>query len=195
MNITPKIQLAITRAAILHKSQKSKIDGYPYIIHPFSVAFIVSNYTTDEDVVVAALLHDVLEDVEGYTSQNMREEFGDKVYEIVKELTEDKSPSDDDQTSIETWDVRKQKYIEKLRRDSQEALLICCADKVYNLNNILQAYKKYGDEIFSLFHASAGKQIWYYNEILKVFKEFFNHELVADLEALYVEAESLFPKD
>ncbi len=192
MKMTPKIQLAIARASILHRDQKSKIEGFPYIVHPYSVAFIVSNYTNDEDTVVAALLHDVLEDVVGYSSEDMKSEFGERVYSIVKELTEDKNPSDGEQRSIDTWETRKQKYIEKLKSDSQKALLICCADKIYNLRDITEAYKKSGEKIFSSFHASKERQLWYYEEILKIFKDRFDHELVTEFENLVVQAKALF---
>lgn len=65
MRLTSKIEKAINFAAQKHLGQIRKGDGLPYIVHPFGVAWILSGYSTDEDVIVAGLLHDVLEDVNG----------------------------------------------------------------------------------------------------------------------------------
>ena len=61
ITLTPKIQKAINTATTLHKDQKRKGGEYPYAVHLFSVAWILKDYTEDEDVIVASLLHDVLE--------------------------------------------------------------------------------------------------------------------------------------
>lgn len=192
MKITEKIQLAIIKAAELHSEQKTKLNAHPYVTHPYSVALVVSEYTDSEDVIAAALLHDVLEDVPGYSDVNMRNDFGQHVYNIVKELTEDKDPRDTDLKKIETWDTRKIKYLEKLKTDSQEALLVCCADKICNLSNMVRYYQEHGDSMFSQFNAPVEKQLWYYRETLKILKERLGGELVKELEDIFIQAEKLF---
>ncbi|MEK7182016.1 MAG: HD domain-containing protein, partial [Patescibacteria group bacterium] len=63
MFLTPQIDKAIQRATVLHHGQERKGTGAPYIVHPYAVAFLLAHYTDDEDVIIAGLLHDVLEDV------------------------------------------------------------------------------------------------------------------------------------
>ena len=93
MKFTPKIQKAINIAAEKHLRQKRKNTGRPFVVHPFSVGFILSEYTKDEDIICAGFLHDVLEDVKDYTFLDMKKDFGLRVSEIVKENTEDKYPN------------------------------------------------------------------------------------------------------
>lgn len=84
----------IERAAELHKNQFRKGDSnIPYISHPYSVAFILAQYTNDENVIVASLLHDVLEDVPGYYRADMITEFGEVVTSYVEEVSEQKDPN------------------------------------------------------------------------------------------------------
>ena len=79
MLLNPKIQKAIYIATHQHRHQKRKINDMPYIVHPFSVAWLLSEQTKDEDVIVAGLLHDVLEDTDGYDYENIQKDFGDRV--------------------------------------------------------------------------------------------------------------------
>src|SRR5680860_1476994 len=106
MKLTPKIQKAISRASVLHLGQKRKGDGAPYILHPYSVAFILSHYTNDEDIIVAGLLHDVLEDVDGYEKEDLQKEFGERVANMVSDVTEDISLKED-KGEKESWVERK----------------------------------------------------------------------------------------
>ena len=76
---TSHIQKAINKAADLHRGQIRKGDGLPYIVHPFSVALILLKYTNDEDIIAAGLLHDVLEDVEGYEYEDLKRNFTKKI--------------------------------------------------------------------------------------------------------------------
>lgn len=189
MKMTPKIQKAITKASILHHSQKRKGDGSPYIIHPYSVAFILAGYTNDENIIVAGLLHDVLEDVKGYTAEDMEKDFGNKITQIVKEVSEDKDPNDSKEKSKATWQKRKEKYLENLRNGSFEAMMVSCADKIHNLLSMLDAYKKRGDSMWEDFNAPTDKKIWFYREVLNILKEKLDNEIVKELEEVYLRAE------
>lgn len=90
MKFTPKIFNALNRAAALHAGQKRKGDGLPYIVHPCAVAFILSEHTGDEDTIIAGLLHDVLEDVPDFGGKKFKKEFGEKIFKIVKGVSEEK---------------------------------------------------------------------------------------------------------
>src|SRR4030066_162999 len=193
LTFTPKIQKAIVRSTQLHWNQTRKGDGLPYIIHPYSVAFIVSRYTKDEDTVVAAFLHDVLEDVkkEEYNDKQMIKEFGQNVLNIVKGVSEEKDASITKKEEKATWEERKRKYLERLRHDSEGSLIVCAADKIHNLQSMIDAYKVQGDKLFSKFNSPATKKLWFYGEVLKVLKEKLNNKIVKELELVFKEASAI----
>lgn len=191
--LTPKIHQAIVLASQLHFEKFRKgieAKAVPYIVHPFSVAWILAKYTSDEDVIVAALLHDVLEDVpkEKYSGKDLRRDFGEKVYRIVKEVSEDKDASITKEEQLKTWTKRKTAYIKNLATNSEAALFVCCADKIHNLQAMVVGLNKYGEKYFKNFNAPAPKRdkyIWYYGEILKILKRRLKNKIVYELECLY----------
>jgi (p)ppGpp synthase/HD superfamily hydrolase len=95
MKVTPRLEKAIRTATIAHKEQKRKGSDTPYIIHPYSVMCIAANATQDEDILIACLLHDILEDVsDKYPRKQMVKDFGDRVASIVDGVTKDSSLPD-----------------------------------------------------------------------------------------------------
>lgn len=189
MKLTQKIQQAINLASRLHLGQVRKGDsGLPYISHPFSVAWILSNYTEDEDIVVAGILHDVLEDVKGYYYDDMVRDFGERVAQIVKGVSEDKDPNIESDEKA-TWEERKSKYLANLKNDSDEALMVCAADKIHNLQSMISAYQEKGDALWDNFNSPKEKKLWLYQEILKFMKGRLNNPIVDELEEVYIQAE------
>ncbi|MFA5947596.1 MAG: HD domain-containing protein [Candidatus Gracilibacteria bacterium] len=161
MNLTQKIQNAINTAAHLHDGQERKADGLPYIVHPFTVALILMNYTADEDVIIAGILHDTIEDTP-YTKEQMEEAFGPRVTSLVTDLTE--------LPKTFSWQERKDSYLKHLETTSHESKLICAADKIHNLQSMLDAFRKFGEKANEKFNAPADKKLWFYEECLKIFK-------------------------
>lgn len=196
MELTPKIQKAIDRSAKLHNNQMRKSGQLPYIVHPYSVGAILSNYTDDEDVIIAGFMHDVLEDVEGYNVSNLREDFGNKVTNIVLYLTEQKKPNDSKRKAKKTWKERKTKYIEVLSYTSnQNILMVACADKLHNLQAFLEVYEEEGDDMWKSFNApepKATSTIWFHNELLKVFKKNLKSSIVDEYEEIIAVATEKF---
>jgi len=160
--LTPTIQKAINIAATLHDDQARKGDDLPYIVHPVSVALILMDYTNDEDIIVAGILHDTVEDT-SYTKEQMSEDFNPRITELVLDVTE----KDKDLP----WQQRKDDYLKHLSTTCHESKLICAADKLHNLQSMLEAFRKFGDKAFERFNAPADKKIWFYEECLKIFKE------------------------
>ncbi len=191
MKLTPKIQKAINLAGVLHYRQKRKGDGLPYITHPYSVAFILSDYTNDENIIVAGLLHDVLEDVPGYSETDMEKDFGEKITKIVKQVSEEKTLKSKGEKK-KTWRMRKSNYLEGLKSVSREALMVCAADKIHNLNSFIEAYKEQGERIAKKFNASIEEKLWFYGEVLKTLKKRLKNNIVKELEKKYKKAEKLF---
>jgi len=191
MLLTPKIQLAINKAAELHLSMVRKGDDAPYIIHPFTVAFILSHYTSDENTICAGLLHDVLEDVKGYGEAKMLKDFGQEITDIVKEVSEDKDPNvvTDEKA---TWQERKEEYLANMRNDSQEALMISCADKIHNLSCMIAAYKEQGEKLWDRFNSPKDKKFWFYEEVYKILEQRLDSEMVKELRLLIDQARELF---
>lgn len=129
-----RIEQALRAATILHKDQVRKgAVPIPYTSHLFAVTCILSDYTDDEDIIIAALLHDTLEDTD-YTAQELEADFGGKVREIVEAVTEPDSEED------LGWKEQKQQYAKKLRKAPPEALMIAAADKIHNMRSIVEEY-------------------------------------------------------
>ena len=115
-----KIHNAIIFASIKHQNQKRKGTNLPYIVHPMEVMQILTENGCSENVIVAGILHDTLEDTDT-TPQEIEKEFGKDILAIVQSESEDKS---------KTWKERKQHTIDCLKTDSLETKLVCCADKL-----------------------------------------------------------------
>uniref|UniRef100_A0A0N5AHV0 Ferrochelatase n=1 Tax=Syphacia muris TaxID=451379 RepID=A0A0N5AHV0_9BILA len=116
-------------AAKKHRFQKRKdLQQTPYINHPIGVANILANEgdVTDPSTIVAALLHDTVEDTDT-TLEEIQQVFGKKIRDIVDECTDDKSLS---------RDARKQAQIDNAASHCFEAKLVHLADKLYNLRDL-----------------------------------------------------------
>ena len=152
------IEKAIQFAAEAHKGQTRKGVPVPYILHPMEVAAIVSGMTTDEEIIVAAILHDTLEDCKEVTTEELEENFGAKVLDLVKVESEDKS---------KTWIERKEATITHLKVETRiEVKMIALADKLANLRSMVRAYDMMGEEIFLYFNQKDPSKIaWYYRSI------------------------------
>ncbi|MBP9728387.1 MAG: bifunctional (p)ppGpp synthetase/guanosine-3',5'-bis(diphosphate) 3'-pyrophosphohydrolase [Candidatus Moranbacteria bacterium] len=196
MFLTPKIERAIVRATVLHQSQKRKVSGVPYIVHPYSVAFLLAHYTDDEDVIIAGLLHDTLEDVPEYTEEMLREEFGDRVHRIVREVTEDYTQAEKEDHTLRgnNWRARKERYLKNLVNDSEEALLVATADKIHNMRNALDEYALHGDAVWEKFKRNADNLIWFYSEASRVISDHLKHPLVDEMNRLVLELQGTVKK-
>lgn len=184
MKFTLNIHKAINTAASLHLGQTRKGDGLPYIVHPFSVSLILSNYTDDENIIIAGLLHDVLEDVENYSMQDMTRDFGDDVTKIVLGVSEDKNPGNNNDEK-KTWRTRKEKYLENLKKDSFESLMVSCADKIHNLTTLTDAYSERGEAVWDKFNAPKEDILWYYEEIIKIMNSNLDNPIVKELKDVH----------
>jgi len=166
VNYTNRLDGAIRRAAWAHEKQNQHRTGtdIPYIIHPFGVMTIAGNYTDNEDVLVACLLHDVLEDVDAniYNEFDMELEFGQKVVLIVKDVTNNRNISD--------WHERSRDYLAHLENiASDEAVVVSAADKMHNLKSTLIDYGIYGDNLWQRFATkNAADQVWWYQSVFKI---------------------------
>lgn len=160
ITMTPRLSNAINKSAWAHRNQTRKGSDLPYIVHPYSVMCIASEATSDEDILIACLMHDVIEDVpEEYSADQMRADFGDRVLDIVLGVTKDDSLPD--------WQARADAYLHHLEHEaSDESVIVSCADKIHNLMSILADYDEIGDELWNRFNAGKERQVWWYRAIL-----------------------------
>lgn len=195
MKLTEKIEKALNLAAEKHNCQIRKSSKLPFIIHPVSVMIILSNYTEDQDILTASLLHDILEDVEDYDYQNLKNDFGEKIAQIVEGVSEDSELIANRLNDKKTWQSRKEQYIENLKDDSFESLMICAADKIHNLRSMTRTYQEQGEKMWQDFNAPLEKQIWYYESVLEILKEKLNNPIIKELEREFVKFEKMFIKN
>jgi len=185
INYTTRLDSAIRKAAWAHEqaAQHRKGTDIPYIIHPFGVMMIASNVTDDEDVLIACLMHDVLEDVDSaiYSESNMRAEFGDRVVAIVKDVTKD--------ATERNWHASANSYLRHLEHNaSDEAVIVSAADKAHNLISILADYDVVGESLWLRFSTkSSADQLWWYESILKVVVKRNGPQVLVDELSGYVD--------
>ena len=163
--MSKRLDSAIKYAVDKHQGQLRKREGTPYILHPLESAAIANDLTKDENVLIAAILHDTVEDTDA-TIEEVREKFGDRVAELVASETEDKRES---LPPSETWEIRKKESLEHLKNTTDPAVkILWLSDKLSNIRTIYQIYKKEGDEVWNNFHMKdPRKQEWYYRTIVE----------------------------
>ncbi|MFW6035580.1 MAG: HD domain-containing protein [Halanaerobiales bacterium] len=158
-----KYEKAVIMAATAHKGQIRKGSGEPYIIHPFTVAMTLIDEGCNEEVVIAGLLHDTVEDAE-ITFLNIEEKFGKEVTRLVRGATEvDKSLP---------WEERKNHTINYIKKAPLDERLLICADKLHNINSMIDDYEKIGEKLWQKFNGNKEQQKWYYTKILESFNSF-----------------------
>jgi (p)ppGpp synthase/HD superfamily hydrolase len=177
---------AIEYAARAHREHYRKGTNIPFIIHPISVAKILIEYDCSDEVVIAGILHDTVEDT-AVTLEAIRRSFGEKVASLVKAASEpDKS---------DTWENRKRHTIEYLKTAPMDALLLSCADKLDNIRSIKEDYERFGESVWKRFRRAKDSQEWYYSALADLFMGRAEGEPAATLfRQFYYEVQQVFPK-
>ena len=178
-----RVEQALRAITILHKDQVRKGNApIPYVSHLFAVALIVSDYTDNEDVFVAALLHDTLEDTD-YTADELQEDFGSKIQEIVLALTEPQ----DTASKEYTWKERKQRYAKLLRHAPQEALMIAAADKIHNMRSIVEEYYDDHPRFLADFQGSLEDRVLMYQDIANTLNRSLKNAILSEFNHVFNE--------
>ena len=155
---------AIAFAADKHKLQVRKGTSVPYIVHPMETASIAATMSDDACVIAAAVLHDVLEDCENVTQDDIENTFGAHVADLVAAETTVK----DENTS---WKEAKQQTIDRLVIADEEQLMVALADKLSNIRAIKRDYDVMGAKVFERFNVTDKKQhAWYYRSLRDAFE-------------------------
>ncbi len=179
--------------------ERRKGTGIPYLAHLFGVASLVmgeaglAGFPVTEDMVIAALLHDAVEDHGGAARlEDIRTNFGVEVARMVEGLSDSLA---EDANAKEPWEERKKAYIERLRNEPADARLISAADKLYNARSILEDYRVIGAEIWKRFKRSRDLQIWYFESLLHVFKSKGKMRIIDELERVVDELKEISAQD
>ena len=156
------IDLAIEIALKAHQNQVRKGTDIPYIIHPLAVGIILAKSGCSDEVIIAGILHDTVEDT-SITLDDIRETFGKKVSLIVK------GASEPDKSLI--WEERKSHTQDFLKGASMEVRFVALADKLNNIRAIASDYVKIGETLWKRFNRGKDAQKWYYQGLVQALRD------------------------
>jgi len=175
---------ALRFAGDAHSGQFRKGTRVPYLIHPLSVAKILLDHGCSDELAVAALLHDTVEDTD-VTLEQIRAIFGDAVARLVEFAT--------DPEELWTWERRKEHTLELLASGETPFLLLSLADKLDNIRSIRHDLELCGEEAWKRFKRSRAKQRWYYESLSRIFDARLDGSPGVDLAAKFrAEVEAVF---
>lgn len=191
--LTVRFTEAVEYARRLHTEYRKGTD-VPYMAHLLGVAALVMGEAggpvpVTEEMVIAALLHDAVEDHGGMPRlHEIEQRFGEDVARMVAGLSDTFA---EDHDKKEGWEERKNAYLARLREEGDDVALISAADKLYNAKSILDAYREIGDAVWARFKRGPGQQLWYFRELLAAFRVRPRNRIVEDLERVVGELEAL----
>lgn len=186
IKLGPRFQRAFEFAAKQHAGQTRKASSIPYIAHLMGVASLVFEAGGDEDLAIAALLHDVVEDCGGAPMlEQICRRFGARVAKIVDGCT------DAYQLPKPPWHDRKLSYINRLKKEDAETRLVSAADKLNNVRSILSDYRTIGESVWSRFNGGRDGTLWYYRTLRDEFLRSTPNRITRDFDLAVRDLESL----
>lgn len=153
---------ALLTAVDLHRGQARKGSDIPYVTHLLAVAAIVGESGGTEDEVIAALLHDAIEDTDA-TYRTLADRFGKPVADVVRAC------SDTDVTPKPAWEKRKKDYVAHVVGASESVRLVSAADKLANARSVLADLRVLKEELWARFRGGKDGTLWYYRSLVSVF--------------------------
>ncbi len=182
----PRFLRAFLFAEEKHAGQTRKASTIPYIAHLMGVASLVLEAGGDEDLAIAALLHDVVEDCGGAPMlKEVRRRFGARVATVVDGCT------DADTYPKPPWRERKENYIRHLRKADADTRLVSAADKLNNVRSILADYREIDESVWSRFNGGREGTLWYYRTLRDEFLRHRPNRITRELELAVNDLESL----
>jgi (p)ppGpp synthase/HD superfamily hydrolase len=188
---------ALVIAALVHAKAPRKGTAIPYIIHPVHVAAILQRHRYADPVVIAGLLHDVLEDIDyddgalqvamhatfpkadlppgvldgtAYRpifTRFLLAEFGGDVFNLVQGMTEPKN----DGGPRRNWRERRETILERLRGGPDDLVALKAADVLHNVQSIAEDIGHHGATVLGRFKASPADTLWYYSSVAAIVQE------------------------
>jgi (p)ppGpp synthase/HD superfamily hydrolase len=155
---------AVRYASKVHARQDRKGSGIPYAAHLLGVSSLVLEAGGDEDLAIAAVLHDAAEDHGGEARlSDIEERFGSRVAAVVRDCSDSLTPEGAPKSD---WETRKREHLRRLQDVPDEVLVVWMADKVHNGRAIVTDLQADGTTAMSRFNAAPDRVLWYYGENL-----------------------------
>jgi len=191
--LSTRFDHALLFASQIHREQDRKKSGIPYISHLLGVTSIVLDYGGDEEMAIAALLHDAVEDHGGRPMLKVIGQlFGARVAKMVDGCTDSYA---EDPKKKESWERRKFRYLRRIRHEDAETRFVSAADKLYNVRAVLRDLRYDGEIVFTRFSAPKVKTLWYYRSLVREYRTGgITHRLkplIDDLDRVVTEVEHL----
>jgi GTP pyrophosphokinase len=186
--LSRRFEDALVFAHRLHAAQVRKGGRIPYVSHLLAVASLALEHGADEDVAIAALLHDAMEDQGGRpTLERIRRRFGARVAAIVEGC------SDADTVPKPAWRARKERYLCHLDTAPPDVRLVSACDKLHNARAILAGYRVHREAFWKRFKLKGGRDgtLWYYRALVQAFRRHGMTPLVAELARVVAELDEL----
>lgn len=161
-----RLERAIRMAAAGHEGQVRRSSQVPYVEHVVGVAWILDRAGFDEDVVIAGLLHDLLEDTP-VTRVQIEVSFGSNVADLIVAVSEVKL---DAQGQKRPWLDRKRDHLAAVAQAQGEARAIALADKLHNLISIELDLTE-NRPVWTEFHAPRDQVLWYHDAMIAICAE------------------------
>ena len=154
---------AIIFAVKAHDGMYRRKSKAPYILHPMEAAAIVGSMTADQEVIAAAVLHDVVEDA-GISLKQIEEIFGERVARLVSSETENKR---EELPAEDTWQIRKSESIELLKKTTDICVkMVYLGDKLANMRAFYLDWLLEGENLWQAYNQKdPEKQYWYHQSI------------------------------
>ena len=144
-------------------------------------AGIVATMTSDQELLAAAVLHDVVEDTD-VTVEELRSEFGPRIAGLVASESDvfEEGVSEED-----SWRSRKQAAIDRLAGASHDAKIVALGDKLSNMRAIARDYAVMGDAFWNIFHAKdPADHEWHYRGLADSLRDLSDTFAFKEFESL-----------
>ena len=167
-----RVEHAVTTMLEAHGLRRRKAGRGFEASHAVSVALITADFGFDEATVIAALLHDTLEDTD-LDPRVIAERFGEPVLRMVEDVSEPPPPA--------TWKTRKLAYLEQLRTTPRTgSLAVASADKIHNLTKMAVGIEARGAAFLHAFNAGLDEMLWYQNGVYDLAAERWSHAILEE---------------
>jgi len=183
--LTDRFDRALVYATHIHAAQVRKGTAIPYVAHLLAVAATVLEYGGDEDLAIAALLHDSVEDQGGEKRLlDIKGRFGDRVAGIVEGCSDSLADTTKGE-SKKPGHERKAAYLKHLDTADPDVLRVSVADKVHNARSILRDLRgEVGQEVWMRFSQSKEDTLRYYRELADKFCKRLPGQLANELDEI-----------
>jgi len=179
-----RLQRAFHYAAEKHAGQTRKQSAVPYLSHLMAVSSLVLEAGGDEDMAIAALLHDVVEDCGGMPRlREVRKQFGSRVAKIVEGCTDSFSEPKRE------WMERKKDYLREVKHADAKTRLVSASDKLHNVRTILADYRQHGEAIWTRFSGKKEGTLWYYRALSDEYQRRSANRITRELEIAVADLE------